>query len=306
MPANQRRTNEEIIAAYRDTGSVWRAAKALGLCGQSVWERLKRIGYMLPSEMWTTEEMEELRVLASHCTISEIARRLNRTYASVASMASSNGIAMRHGATMKRKVPRRGISDEEVRVAIASLRDTDMSITPFSRSIGHPVERLVQAIQNIDLEFWRQYTSTHGIYEKQCVYCHEMFWALSNKQRYCHRKCASFARADLGYFGGRRSETVGLAEGICQLCGADNKKLSSHHELGKEHDGDGDFLVALCNSCHHVVGLLGAKNLDSKKWERLIMFVMARRMRVDSPKSSGVSACVEIEYLTEEEMLEVA
>ena len=36
-------TDEEIIAAYGETNNVWKAAEILGMCGQSVHERLKRL-----------------------------------------------------------------------------------------------------------------------------------------------------------------------------------------------------------------------------------------------------------------------
>lgn len=35
MPANKRCTNEEIIAAYWETGNILKAAKRLGMCGQN-------------------------------------------------------------------------------------------------------------------------------------------------------------------------------------------------------------------------------------------------------------------------------
>lgn len=37
-------TDEQLIAAYEETGSVWKAAEKLGMCGQSVHERLRRLG----------------------------------------------------------------------------------------------------------------------------------------------------------------------------------------------------------------------------------------------------------------------
>jgi len=39
-----KRTNDEILKAYSETGSVWKAAEILGICGQSVHERLQKLG----------------------------------------------------------------------------------------------------------------------------------------------------------------------------------------------------------------------------------------------------------------------
>src|SRR3989442_4726231 len=56
---NQRVTNEELVAAYKDTGSIWKAGKRLGLCGQSVHERLRRLGYEMTHQSWTVEGVAE-------------------------------------------------------------------------------------------------------------------------------------------------------------------------------------------------------------------------------------------------------
>jgi hypothetical protein len=37
-------TDDEIISAYKKTGSIWKAADILGICGQSVHERLVKLG----------------------------------------------------------------------------------------------------------------------------------------------------------------------------------------------------------------------------------------------------------------------
>src|SRR6266571_198333 len=61
---NQRATDEQIVAAYRITGSVWKAAKRLGLAGQSVHERLRRLGYPMAHQEWSEEELKEAISLA--------------------------------------------------------------------------------------------------------------------------------------------------------------------------------------------------------------------------------------------------
>ena len=84
-------TNEDIITAYRETGSVWRAGRRLGMCGQSVWERLTALNYQMSGSRWTADELNELRSLAGTCTIGEIARRLGRPYTGVAGLISNLG-----------------------------------------------------------------------------------------------------------------------------------------------------------------------------------------------------------------------
>ena len=71
----------------------------------------------------------------------------------------------------------------------------------------------------------------------KCPYCNEDFWPLTNKQVFCSRRCADTNRVDQSYFGGRRKETIGLNEGICQLC-------NQHKHKGDEMQFTGlkDFL----------------------------------------------------------------
>jgi hypothetical protein len=306
MPANKRCTNEEIISAYWETGNVWKAAKRLGLCGQSVWERLKKMGYQLNLKPWTEDENNELRSLLPHCDLAEIGRRLGRSYSAVACQVSGLGLAnqFRRG---KRKSPKIiTITVEKIETAILDLRNDVLPVTPYARSIGVEVESLVQAIQKQDMEFWKEYSKAHGICESTCPQCGNEFHKLSHKQRCCSRKCSADYRADIQYFGGNRKNTVGLAEGVCQLCGREEDKLSSHHVLGKENDPSNEWLDALCRSCHQVIGKLAVKDFveSNEGWERLIHFVMARRLKENHPGASGISACVEVEYLSEEQLLE--
>lgn len=304
MPNAKRRTNEEIIVAYQATGSVWKAAKLLGLCGQSVWERLKTLGYSMPSQNWTPEEHEEFKELLSQCTLGEVAMRLGRTYASVASRASKEGLTKKYKGRQISKKHKSAMSDDEVRSAIETLRSGDIKVTPLSRMIGVDIEILVLYIQKTDMEFWKDYSQQYGSGKAICVYCGSEFYGMNKKQKTCTRKCGYDARADNGYFGGKRRQTVGLSEGICQVCGEKKERLSSHHVLGKDNDQDNECLIAVCNSCHQIVGILAAKSFvdDPAGWENLIQLVMARRMRQKNPEYAGIYACVEVEHLFADEV----
>lgn len=301
---NTRRTNEEIIAAYKETGNIWKAAKRLGLCGQSVWERLKKLDHSLTMKPWTDDERDELKALLPQCDLAEIGRRLGRSYSAIASQVSVLGLAnkFRRG---KRKSPKvRTIEVEKIETAIVDLKNDVLPVTPYARSIGVEVESLVQAIQKQDMEFWREYSKVHGIEESLCPQCGLEFYKLSHRQKCCSRKCSSDYRVDNQYFGGNRRNTVGLADGICQVCGEAKDRLSSHHVLGKENDPDNEHLIAVCSSCHQIVGLLAAKEFVDKPegWETLIQLVMARRMRQKNTEYAGIYACVEVEHLFADEV----
>lgn len=40
----KRISDEQLLESYKRTGSVWKTAKDVGMCGQSVHERLVKIG----------------------------------------------------------------------------------------------------------------------------------------------------------------------------------------------------------------------------------------------------------------------
>jgi Holliday junction resolvase len=83
MPHIKKATDEEIVQAYRQDNNIWRVAKKLGMCGQSVWERLKKLGELKSMNLFTQEEESLLRenyaTYAEKGDLEELAKLLNRT-----------------------------------------------------------------------------------------------------------------------------------------------------------------------------------------------------------------------------------
>lgn len=277
----QKATTQEIVAAYRETGSVWKAAKQLGMAGQSVHERLVAAGFPLRGRKWTDDEVAELRDLIENLVpLGDVARRLGRPYAGVAAKASE--LAIRSTPRSQRKVPRgSGYDKASMKEHIKALWRYEGTITQFARSRSLAIEPFVQAFQRHYPDAWSDYTATHSVGERRvCPYCEEPFYPMSARQQFCTRKCQSDAKRDEQYFGGNRRNTIGLRAGICQLCGGERTKgLSSHHVLGKENDPGNVVLIALCRGCHQLVGQLAARKMvdDAAAWEALISLVWMRR-----------------------------
>lgn len=297
-------SNQEIVDAYLKTGSVWKAGKLLGLAGQTVHERLKAIGHKLPGSEWTDEEVAELTELANKMTIAQIANRLGRPYNGVALKISRLGIGERYGNKQSKKIPRTGeYTKAKVLGYIADIDAADIKVTKFAKQNGLGIEPLVNAIQRFDPEWYERYCETNAVKPKtKCPYCEQDFWPLSHKQIYCTRDCANKARVDNSYFGGRRRETIGLLEGICQLCGQHTPKgLSSHHMIGKENDPDNEHLIALCQGCHNIVTILGGRRFvaTEEAWEVLMQLVIIRKNGHD-PSFRGVYTTVSIDIINED------
>lgn len=309
MNASQRVSNEEIVAAYKDKGSVWKAAMVLGICGQSVHERLVKIGWPMSSSCWTAEELEAAVFLAEQSfTISQIASRLGRTYAGVACKLSEAGI--KHPYRRAKKVKRgSGLTKAKVTAFAKFILKEGLSVTKAARQRGIPTTNLVSALQIHAPELWAEYIKKNAVLPpRPCPGCGLDFTPLTKKQKACTGKCSGHARADAVYFGGKRKNTIGLAEGICQLCQEKKPNLHSHHVFGKANDPDNDYLIALCAGCHHIVGILGARRgcKTNEFWENLIALAVVRAWADEGRRAIGTHICVEIEELNEEDFDEEA
>lgn len=273
---------ETIIESYQRTRSVWKTGKEVGLGGQSVHERLRAAGHPLGHRPWTEDELEEVSNLSiSGVPLGEIATRMGRTYAAVASQLSLRGVKS-SGRRGRTKIPRgAGYDKESIRKHIKSIDSYDGPITRYARASGLNLELLVKAIQRDRMDWWEQYVSAHSdLPLKKCTYCDTEFVPSTGRQQFCNRKCSTDNRQDQAYFGGQRRTTVGLSEGVCQLCQRKPERgLSSHHVLGKENDPENEILVALCSGCHQVVTLLGARPFvdDPIVWQSLISLAWFRR-----------------------------
>jgi hypothetical protein len=251
--------------------------------------------------------MEELRSLVGNCTLAEIANRLGRPYAGVACKVSDMGIGTRHGNRVKRKIPR-GVGYDKVSVS-RYMREIDQSespITRYARANGLDVEMLVQVIERNNPEWWIAYRKAHSdLPEQNCPYCGGIFVPSNGRQVYCTRRCSSLQRTDETYFGGKRRQTVGLAENTCQLCGRKPPKgISSHHIYGKENDPDNDALIALCSGCHQIITLLGGREWSVDQWEAMVSLAWIRKNGPDLMKGSEAKTLhvtIDIDLYEEEE-----
>jgi len=300
---NQRVTDEEVVAAYKATGSVWSAGKRLGLAGQSVHERLRRLGYPMAHQEWTDEELAEARSLAYQGEpLGQIANRLGRTYIAVALKLSRFGI--RSQRTDWRRKPKHGTGLTKRRIAAFArkLDDGRTSVRRLARMEGLAITPLVDALQYYEPDRWRRYVQAHsdlGI--ERCPGCSREFVPLTKKQHFCTVRCRETHRRNVAYFGGRRMDALGLREGVCQLCRKKVEKwLSAHHVFGRENDPNNEVLIALCRGCHDLLTRLASRPWveDQEVVADFIALTLARRGR----RTAFVS--VEIEDWTAEEVEE--
>ena len=246
----------------------------------------------MQSSDWSDAEVEQLKAWVNHLTIAQIANRLGRTYSSVAEKAAEYTSAQ-----VKRKPTSIKYSRPKITEYLQLLEQEPKSLNKFAKENNLKTDNLTNAIKRFFPDWMEAYGARNAIKPKtKCPYCNEDFWPLSNKQVFCSRRCADTNRVDQSYFGGRRKETIGLNEGICQLCNQHKHKgLSSHHIKGKENDPDNEHLIALCSGCHNIVTLLAGRRFAATEeaWEVLIQLVLLRKNGHD-PEYQRVFTAVKI------------
>lgn len=303
-------TNEEVIAAYRDTGSVWRAGDRLGLSGQTVHNKLTSIGFKVGNR-WTEADVERLRYLAPNMTINQLSESLGRSYAGIACKLNEIGASPKK---VHEKKPRRR-SDDEVRAEteahIKAIESQTGHVTTYCRSVGIGIETFVRRAERFFPEWWKEYRESHSDLDRmECPGCGESFKPFTSKQKYCTRKCRVEHAADRDYFGGKRTTALGFNQGKCVLCHEKKASMNVHHTVGKENDPDNEGLVLLCSGCHHIVGTLGGRDYSEDDWANLVMLATVRRHGAKFAANEALRAEAEVyisfKELTEGELAEEA
>jgi hypothetical protein len=95
----QKASDREVATAYLSFGSVWDAAKVLGMVGQSVHERVLKLGVAKPMNVWTAEEIEQVRALyesgfkSGDGQLKALSKKINRTVSFISRKARELGLS---------------------------------------------------------------------------------------------------------------------------------------------------------------------------------------------------------------------
>lgn len=96
MPARRKATDEELLAAYADTGSVRAAGERFGMLGSSAHERLVKLGAVKPVNAFTEEDAGRLRAeyeaAAAAGKLSDLAASMGRTKQFICRKAKELGL----------------------------------------------------------------------------------------------------------------------------------------------------------------------------------------------------------------------
>ena len=96
MPTNQKATDQQIADTYAAEGSVWKAADVLGMCGQSVHERLVKLGLQTPMNVFSDAEKailkEQYQDAANAGRLDDLAKAMSRTKPFICRQARALGL----------------------------------------------------------------------------------------------------------------------------------------------------------------------------------------------------------------------
>lgn len=129
-------SDKQIVDTYSETKNVWEVGKRLGMAGQTVHGRLRKLGVKLRNPKFTDEELEYLRLhyneYAGQDKLKELATKMGRTIPFLCRKAGLLGLT-----NHRRKRPDIAkwstITEEEARLIFEKFRKSSQDIKRFAR-----------------------------------------------------------------------------------------------------------------------------------------------------------------------------
>lgn len=133
----QKATDAQVLAAYASTGNVHKAADLLGMCGQSVHERLVKLKANKSINRWTQAEdaiiIAEYALHRSKGTVRDLAIRLGRGYATLATRAGQLKVAT---SSYSKPYSLKIKTENEARTLFDKFKRSPLGLLQFSAKIG--------------------------------------------------------------------------------------------------------------------------------------------------------------------------
>lgn len=91
-------TDEQLVESYKKTHNVWKTAKSFGMCGQTVYERLSKLGKIDKKNYLTEEDKNKIRTLykegfeVGDNKLELLSKKIKRTKPSICRFARKEGL----------------------------------------------------------------------------------------------------------------------------------------------------------------------------------------------------------------------
>lgn len=157
VPANLKATDAQINAAYAATGSVWLASEQLGMCGQSVHERLVKLGTIKPINVFTAEDAKYLKdhytAYVNSGKLNELAAKMGRTRQFLCRQAKALGLTDR-----KRDKPYistwKYMPVDAAQVIWDDFKDTKLGLVAYCKKKGYDDLGFAKRMRELFYDEW--------------------------------------------------------------------------------------------------------------------------------------------------------
>jgi len=149
-------TDADLIAAYRDLGSIWLVAERFGMCGQSVHERLRRLGMDMSQNVFSDEEREilkkEYQRHRDHGRLDLLAERLGRTKAFICRQARALGLTDQ--GAQKRYSRWKYMTEAEATKLMDEFRTSTLTLDRWCKWKGIPKSGFTNTMRRFFADEW--------------------------------------------------------------------------------------------------------------------------------------------------------
>lgn len=219
-------SDKDLIASYQRTRSVWETAKEFGMCGQSVHERLKRLGVEMNGggNKWTVEAeirlAEEYELYRYFGKVSQLGEILGHNVYTMSRKAKELGLTSY--AAKKCPRPKLGaLSESALRLIWDDYKASSFKMAEYCRRHGLSPE----IFANVMRDHFPEYDDVMEAKKTKCT-------------RYCSGRTFEYRvkrhLEDIGFFVMRAPQSKGPADliaydnGMCLLVQC---KMSEWHEV---------------------------------------------------------------------------
>lgn len=157
MVYRKKATDEELIESYSRTKSVWKTADEFGMCGQSVHERLQKLGATIPQNTFTDEEYQILRecyvVYRDAGRLQDLADEMGRSKTMICAKARKLGLTDRNCKRTYLHVWKNA-PESVCRPIFDKLKKSRLSVKEFCRKYNYGQSGLERRMKELFPQEW--------------------------------------------------------------------------------------------------------------------------------------------------------
>lgn len=133
-------SDESLIAAYNELGSVKKVGERLGLCGQTVHGRLQKIGVDMSRNLWTDADDSVLRAryvdYRNAGKLNDLANQMGRTKAFICRQAKALGLTDKKCVKLYAR-KWKGMAYEHAEVIFEAFKGCKLNVNQFCSKNGY-------------------------------------------------------------------------------------------------------------------------------------------------------------------------